>query len=149
MTITAYSKHARATQGAQVSWATVASPIGDILLVADDAGLRELNLPGSFVAREDHSADPQAKAVLDEAAAQLGAYFSGALTRFDLPARAPGDCFPAPCLAGAGRHPLCQDRELRIGRGTGREPQGGPGRRHGEQQEPARDRASLPPCDRL
>ena len=61
--------------------------------MADDAGLRELNLPGSFVTREDHSADPQAKAVLDEAAAQLGAYFSGALTRFDLPLAPRGTAF--------------------------------------------------------
>ena len=85
MTLIADSKHVGPVQGAQISWATVSSAIGNILLVAEDAGLRELHLPGSFAEREDHSATAQAKDVLEGAVDQLKAYFSGDLTRFDLP----------------------------------------------------------------
>jgi methylated-DNA-[protein]-cysteine S-methyltransferase len=66
------------------SWASCPSPIGDILLVADDSGLRELHLPGSFAPRDDLRASAPASASLARAAQQLEAYFDGTLREFDL-----------------------------------------------------------------
>ncbi|MGA2528507.1 MAG: methylated-DNA--[protein]-cysteine S-methyltransferase [Acidimicrobiales bacterium] len=76
-----------------VSWATSPSPIGDILLVADDAGLRELHLPGSFDPRKDLQASPAASAILAKAAEQLEEYFGGTRTSFDLPLAPKGTAF--------------------------------------------------------
>jgi methylated-DNA-[protein]-cysteine S-methyltransferase len=64
-----------------VFWTVVDSPIDPLLLVGDEAGLRELQMaphtppPG---AREDAQA-------LAAAAEQLEAYFAGELTAWDLP----------------------------------------------------------------
>lgn len=71
--------------GTTRSWTTVASPIGDIMLVADESGLCELQLPGSFEPREDAKGGAAAGGVLTAAAAQLSEYFAGRLTQFDLP----------------------------------------------------------------
>jgi methylated-DNA-[protein]-cysteine S-methyltransferase len=60
------------------------SPIGELLLVADDTGIRRLTLPkhGEPAAPEtDWSEDPQRLAPARE---QLDAYFAGQLTEFDL-----------------------------------------------------------------
>jgi methylated-DNA-[protein]-cysteine S-methyltransferase len=68
------------------------SPIGDLLLLADDDGLRGLYLPDPRYAppeigrRADHP-------VLAAAREQLSAYFAGALERFDLPLAAEGTPF--------------------------------------------------------
>ncbi len=75
------------------SWVTCPSPIGDILLVADEEGLRELHLPGSFAARQDVVATARAGATLAKAADQLESYFAGELTRFDLPLAPKGTDF--------------------------------------------------------
>ena len=48
-------------------WRTHRAPIGEILLVADDTGLRELHLPGCFAARDDSRASPRAGAHLPAA----------------------------------------------------------------------------------
>ncbi|MGO9964865.1 MAG: methylated-DNA--[protein]-cysteine S-methyltransferase [Acidimicrobiales bacterium] len=61
------------------------APIGEILLVADESGLRELHLPGSFAVPELPSAPVSGCLPLTQAVEQLGAYFAGELTRFDLP----------------------------------------------------------------
>jgi methylated-DNA-[protein]-cysteine S-methyltransferase len=72
--------------GAQPIYSAVFSaPIGEILLVADESGLRELHLPGSFEARELAPAPGPGCLPLNRAVEQLGAYFAGELTRFDLP----------------------------------------------------------------
>jgi methylated-DNA-[protein]-cysteine S-methyltransferase len=57
------------------------SPIGPLRLVSDGHALVELSLPGTFAHRSPSGAD----VVLEEAAAQLRAYFSGQLRDFDLP----------------------------------------------------------------
>jgi len=93
MTLIADRRDPGPGQGTEISWATQGSPIGDILLVAEDSGLREIHLPGSFEAREDSSSTARAKAVLDRAGGQLEAYFAGDLTRFDLPLAPHGTAF--------------------------------------------------------
>ncbi len=82
-----------AGRGPTASWATCPSPIGDILVVADDAGLRELHLPGSFASRADVSATGPAAATLTRVRRQLEAYFAGELTEFDLPLAPSGTAF--------------------------------------------------------
>ncbi|MGK5627662.1 methylated-DNA--[protein]-cysteine S-methyltransferase [Streptomyces sp. URMC 123] len=73
----------------------MASPVGDLTLVAEDAALRGLYMTDqrhrppreSFGVRDD--ADP----VFREAVRQLTAYFAGELTVFDLPLRLVGTDF--------------------------------------------------------
>ena len=80
--------------GRPVLRAVYKAPIGDILLVADDSGLRELHLPGSFEAPDAAvSALEEGSAVLAQALEQLEAYFGGELTHFDLPLAAEGTDF--------------------------------------------------------
>jgi methylated-DNA-[protein]-cysteine S-methyltransferase len=72
--------------GAQpVFSARFSAPIGEILLVADETGLRELHLPGSFAVGGLSSAAAADCLPLTKAVEQLEAYFAGELTRFDLP----------------------------------------------------------------
>lgn len=75
------------------SWVTVTSPIGDILLVAAESGLCELQLPGSFKPRADGGTGGAAGRVLERAVAQLSRYFAGTLRQFELPLCAEGTEF--------------------------------------------------------
>ncbi len=79
--------------GRPVYSATYKAPIGEILLVAEDSGLCELHLPGSFAARGTASAPKSACVPLAKAIGQLEAYFAGDLTRFDLPLVLKGTAF--------------------------------------------------------
>ena len=61
------------------------TPIGALLLVADEEGLREIRFPGELdrsPAQDDWQRDGGA---LHAARVQLESYFKGSLTRFDLP----------------------------------------------------------------
>ena len=63
---------------------TLDTPIGELGLVASEHGLQRVLWPGE--ARETRVADPRAcSLLLDEAAWQLGEYFAGTRTSFDLP----------------------------------------------------------------
>jgi len=95
ITLIAAQPHASDAAGRRptASSATCPSPIGDILVVADDAGLRELHLPGSFTSRADVSATGPAAATLTRVRRQLETYFAGELTEFDLPLAPSGTAF--------------------------------------------------------
>jgi methylated-DNA-[protein]-cysteine S-methyltransferase len=81
----------------------VDSPLGPILLGADPAGrLTQLHIgTGADRGEADHAEDSadaggaggRAARVLDDAAAQLGEYFEGRLTTFDLPLAMKGSPF--------------------------------------------------------
>jgi methylated-DNA-[protein]-cysteine S-methyltransferase len=73
-------------------WTTCQTPIGDVLLVADETGLIELHLPGSFAGR-DEAPTASACVPLAKAVEQLDAYFAGELTEFDLPLSPKGTAF--------------------------------------------------------
>jgi AraC family transcriptional regulator of adaptative response / DNA-3-methyladenine glycosylase II len=73
-------------------WTSCRTPIGDVLLVADDSGLLELHLPGSFAVR-DEAPTASACVPLARAVEQLDAYFAGELTEFDLPLSPKGTAF--------------------------------------------------------
>lgn len=85
---------------APASWRRLSSPIGALLLVADDTALCGLfvadhegfpsELPEWEVAGHDPSA---AEAILEVAQAQLEEYFAGARTSFDVPLRFHGTTF--------------------------------------------------------
>ena len=79
--------------GRAVHRAVFRAPIGEILLVADDSGLRELHLPGSFEVQDAPSTAGEGCAALAQALEQLEAYFGGALTHFDLPLAPQGTDF--------------------------------------------------------
>jgi methylated-DNA-[protein]-cysteine S-methyltransferase len=65
---------------------SVPSPLGPLLLVADDADqLRGLYLPSHQGGPAAGPGQPDAGGVIDRAAAQLGEYFTGQRTTFDLP----------------------------------------------------------------
>ncbi len=73
--------------------AVVASPIGDLTLVADDG-----HLVGLHMDSRKHAPDPQAlgerdDGVLPQARCQLAEYFAGHRTDFDLPLAAVGNAF--------------------------------------------------------
>ena len=64
-------------------YARVATPIGELTLVATDAGLREVRWPGEHP--PDAAVEQPRDPVLAAAAEQLRAWFAGARTAFDLP----------------------------------------------------------------
>jgi methylated-DNA-[protein]-cysteine S-methyltransferase len=79
----------------------VDTPIGTLGLVGSDAGLAGVHWSANGL--------PDAScAVLDEAAAQLGAYFAGELTRFDLPLDLHGTDFQRQCWLALATIPYGQ-----------------------------------------
>lgn len=65
----------------ELRYSRMESPIGELLLVAGDAGLRAIGFQGSQPRPEWERRDGS----LREVARQLGAYFAGELRDFDLP----------------------------------------------------------------
>ena len=61
------------------------SPIGRLLLAADDAGLRRIEFPEGRHPQEPAPDWQEARAPFSEALRQLDAYFAGRLRRFELP----------------------------------------------------------------
>jgi methylated-DNA-[protein]-cysteine S-methyltransferase len=72
------------------AWTTVATPLGDLLLVAVDGALVKAHFAPYDVPAGPPSPDD---AVLAEAARQLSEHFAGERTDFDLPLAPPGTAF--------------------------------------------------------
>ena len=75
-------------------WTTVASPLGDLLLAADDAGLTGLHMDGD--GHGPHRPDPdwvEDPGRFDQVVHQLAEYFAGERTEFDLPINPAGTTF--------------------------------------------------------
>lgn len=95
--------------------ATMPSPVGELLLVASDAGLVAIRFE-----RNRHGSDPRAASVprehaspaeariLDAARAQLAEYFAGARVEFGLPLEAQGTPFQRRVWAALGEIPFGQ-----------------------------------------
>lgn len=69
-----------------MNYTTVSSPVGNLLLAADDAGLRYIGFPegkGHVAPDEDWRAG--CDRVIEQAARQLEEYFAGARREFELP----------------------------------------------------------------
>ncbi len=69
------------------------SPIGELTLIASEAGLRRISWPGEEVAHCDGVGGDDAHPVLAAAAEQLGEYFNGDRQEFDLPLDVAGTDF--------------------------------------------------------
>jgi methylated-DNA-[protein]-cysteine S-methyltransferase len=83
-------------------WTTCPSPLGDVLLVARDGAL----VKALFAPFEPPGGDPAPDdPLLAAAAAQLCAYFAGALRDFDLPVDPPGTPFQQAVWAELRRVP--------------------------------------------
>jgi methylated-DNA-[protein]-cysteine S-methyltransferase len=78
------------------------TPIGPLGLTASGAGLRRVRFHARGLRTEGRSP------VLDEAAAQLGAYFAGELTAFDLPLDLDGTDFQLACWRALATIPYGQ-----------------------------------------
>jgi methylated-DNA-[protein]-cysteine S-methyltransferase len=77
----------------KLSFTTIETPIGPLLLSADDSGLRHLDFAsGKRSARPDPSWQEN-PAALKEVVRQLRAYFAGDLQAFDLPLAPQGTAF--------------------------------------------------------
>lgn len=76
-------------------YSVIPSPVGPLLLAADEAGLRliEFDSPRHPVSRDSDWQRADDDALLREAAAQLGDYFAGKRRTFDLPLAPQGTDF--------------------------------------------------------
>ena len=79
-------------------WSQMPSPIGTLLLVASEAGLRQILLPEQSAAFAGYPATPDPGWQRDDAALtgareQLEAYFAGTRQSFDLPLAPRGTAF--------------------------------------------------------
>ena len=74
------------------SFARIESPLGPLLLAAEDGALTLLWM-SPLPERETGGADARGRAVLAAAGEQLEAYFAGDLTAFDLPLAPRGTTF--------------------------------------------------------
>ncbi len=101
---------------------TVETPIGELRLVGSAAGLRAVLWPGrepkDDLAPRSHEASLR---LLDEAARQLGEYFSGARTAFDLPLDLVGTRFQRAAWLALAEIPFGEtvsyaEQALRLGR---------------------------------
>ena len=79
---------------------TMPSPVGELLLAADDSGLTAIRFEQNHHGRDDRAgwthvvdAPGAAARVIADARAQLAAYFTGERTTFDLPLSAGGTPF--------------------------------------------------------
>jgi methylated-DNA-[protein]-cysteine S-methyltransferase len=72
---------------------TAGSPIGELTLVARDGALTGLYFPHHWYRPDPATFGPRTGAGFAEPIRQLGEYFTGERTRFDLPLAAGGDTF--------------------------------------------------------
>jgi methylated-DNA-[protein]-cysteine S-methyltransferase len=80
--------------GVRTTYHTViSSPIGEILLTADEKGLTGINFQDARGARTPPSDSIKSAAPFKEAARQLKAYFRGELYKFDIPLSVKGTVF--------------------------------------------------------
>jgi methylated-DNA-[protein]-cysteine S-methyltransferase len=103
---------------------TVETPVGELRLVASSAGLRAVLWPDrqakADVVAPSHEASASSP-LLDDAARQLGEYFAGARTTFDLPLELLGTSFQRTAWLALAEIPFGETRSYaeqarRIGR---------------------------------
>ena len=91
----------------------VESPVGPLMLVGSDAGVRAILWAGDDPARAglaDVALQPGSADVLDEAAHQLDEYFAGTRTSFDLPLDLRGTPFQVAAWEALGDIPYGETR---------------------------------------
>jgi methylated-DNA-[protein]-cysteine S-methyltransferase len=78
---------------AMTSHTIIPSPLGNILLTADDHGLTGINFQEAEGAKMPPRGSVESAAPFEDTTAQLTAYFRGALKHFDLPLSPAGTAF--------------------------------------------------------
>jgi len=68
----------------------LATPIGDLTVVRDDAGITGVYFPHHWTRPDRTAFGPRVQAGFEDVAGQLAAYFAGERTAFDLPLHASG-----------------------------------------------------------
>ena len=76
-----------------VSYTHIETPVGPLLLVADDAGLRQILFASGRHPARPHPAWKEDRGPFQETIRQLRAYFAGELEEFDLPLAPVGTSF--------------------------------------------------------
>ena len=71
----------------------ISSPLGNILLTADDHGLTGISFQNGTEAKKPPRGSVESPTTFEEAERQIGAYFRGALKRFNLPLSPSGTPF--------------------------------------------------------
>ena len=95
-------------------WSTVDSPIGPLLLTADDDGITGLHMDGTAHGPSRPSTDWIEDAPrFAEARRQLGEYFAGDRTDFDLPLKPAGTPFQQEVWAALQTIPYGEMTQLR------------------------------------
>lgn len=89
-----------------VCWTEMDSPVGTLRLSSDGQGLTGLSMTERYRGVVVDAPEERADAVLEEAIAQLRAYFAGELQTFDLPLRPRGSEFQRTVWAELGRVPF-------------------------------------------
>jgi methylated-DNA-[protein]-cysteine S-methyltransferase len=92
------------------TYATFDSPVGTLLLVGDDDGLEGLYLPDHKRGRTPTDEWRRDDAALAEAKRQLGEYFAGTRTTFDVPLRPAGTPFQREVWEALRRIPYGETR---------------------------------------
>ena len=99
----------------------ISSPMGDILLIADNCGLTTINFQSGCAAKKPPIGSIESSAPFREASRQISAYFKGERIHFDLPLLAQGTPFQKSVWAELVRIPYGETisyRELamRVGK---------------------------------
>ena len=123
---------------------TIDSPVGPLVLTSDGTALTGV----LFDAEVDPTWSTEPCAVLDQAAAQLGEYFAGERTEFDLPLEPAGTPFQRSTWLALREIPYAETINYGQLATAGREPEGVPRGRPGQRAQPDLDRGALPPGDR-
>ena len=106
-----------------IRYCELRTPVGILTLAGDEEGLREITFPKGTHARSPFSSEQGSESVaaLREAIAQLNAYFSGRLSRFDLPLAPVGTPFQQDCWSALRAIPYGQTTSYgEIARRVGR-----------------------------
>jgi methylated-DNA-[protein]-cysteine S-methyltransferase len=74
-------------------WTTVDSPLGQLLLTADEQGITGLHMDGGAYGNQPSAEWVEDASRFDKARRQLEEYFAGVRTEFDLPLRPTGTPF--------------------------------------------------------
>ena len=72
---------------------TIQSPIGELILVAEDGTLSGVYFPGHWTRPDPATFGARSEQRLEQVEEQLAEYFAGERTRFELPTSARGDAF--------------------------------------------------------
>jgi methylated-DNA-[protein]-cysteine S-methyltransferase len=102
---------------------TIASPLGNILLVADDGGLIMINFQNGKGAKTPPGDSAESVVPFKEAASQIRAYFRGELKKFTLPLSPQGTTFQLSvwkelCRIPYGKTISYRELAQRVGRPT-------------------------------